>query len=293
VVDEAPRPSESGPVEMEALKRRGSELLRDGFDKAQPQSLAETQELIHLLHLRQVRASIDTGDALAAVTRRQITGSFSINEAVGLLFERWEQEPRVVAFFRDALRERGPAAIADLAGRVNVPWDGSLLEPIIGLIERMSRERGPRRWDNRGTIWRGLEYLERNHTAWQDDRTVAPRLSAAVLRFESAPDPDGMYRWATMVALTRDRAMIPIWRRYLTDSTIDNFTSMSSNMPSGVTPLRYSELAANAICRLLDEPVMFNSWRRATAPRGRPYPEWLQWDMQIAELQRRLTLLGY
>src|SRR5262245_44680306 len=76
VIDEAPRPSESDPAAMEALKRRVSVLLRGAFDDARPQSVVETWELIHLLHLREVRASIDTTDALAAVTRRQITRSF-------------------------------------------------------------------------------------------------------------------------------------------------------------------------------------------------------------------------
>src|SRR5215510_2026725 len=72
VIDEAPLPSESGPQATDALKQRVSVLLRGAFDNARPQSLPEKQELRHLLHLREVRTSIDTADALAAVKRRQI-----------------------------------------------------------------------------------------------------------------------------------------------------------------------------------------------------------------------------
>ncbi|MEO7890025.1 MAG: hypothetical protein ABIW19_08495 [Vicinamibacterales bacterium] len=225
------------------------------------------------------------------MNRRQLTGSFEVGDVVGLLFERWQQEPRIPAFFRDALRDRGPAAIADLGVRVGVPWDASLLEPILNLIERTSTKRGPRPWDDEVTINRGLAYLDRNYMKWRDTGPVAPRLSAAVRRFSPTPKPGDMYGWADMIALTHDSAMIPMLRGYLTDSSVDRFTSVSSNMPSGVTPMRYSELAANAICRLLGEPIMFSPWQRAAAPSGGPYPEWAEWDQKIAVLQQRLDTL--
>jgi hypothetical protein len=85
--------------------------------------------------------------------------------------------------------------------------------------------------------------------------------------------------------------MIEFLRPYLADKTIDPFTSQSSSMPSGVTPMRYSELAANGIFRLLGEPVMVETWKRAQAPKGGPYPEWTEWDKKIAALQQRLATL--
>ncbi len=59
-------------------------------------------------------------------------------------------------------------------------------------------------------------------------------------------------------------------------------------MPSGVTPMRYSELAANAICVLLDEPPMFDPYRRARLGPDGPDAEWAEWDRQIAALRVRV-----
>jgi hypothetical protein len=95
--------------------------------------------------------------------------------------------------------------------------------------------------------------------------------------------------FADLLAMTHDPAMIWFLRAFLNDSTIDPFTTYSSNMPSGVTPMRYKELAANAISRLLGEPEMFDPWKRQKT--GGPYPEWGEWDKQIALLQQRLDAM--
>ena len=134
--------------------------------------------------------------------------------------------------------------------------------------------------------------MDRHYASWNHDASIAPRLSKAVLQFSPAPTPGGMYSWADMLALTHDRGMIAVLRPFLSDKTIDEFTSRSASMPLGRTPMRYSELAANGICRLLGESIMFNPYERAAAPAGGPYPEWVEWDKKIAALQRRLDALG-
>ena len=55
--------------------------------------------------------------------------------------------------------------------------------------------------------------------------------------------------------------------------------------------MRYSELTASGITRLLGEPAMFDPLERAAAPREGPYPEWAEWDKQIAALQQRLDAM--
>jgi hypothetical protein len=127
---------------------------------------------------------------------------------------------------------------------------------------------------------------------WHDDPAISPRLSAAVLRFLPAPDPGDMYAWSDMLPLTHDPTLIKVLWPYLVDGTLDSFTSTSSNMPFGVTPMRYSELAANAICRLLGDPIMFSPYNRSKAPSGGPYSEWAEWDKQLAALRERLDALA-
>ena len=61
----------------------------------------------------------------------------------------------------------------------------------------------------------------------------------------SGKDRSGICRCSC--AAERAAAVIKVLRPYLIDGTLDSFTSASSNMPSGVTPMRYSELAAMRI----------------------------------------------
>jgi hypothetical protein len=92
-----------------------------------------------------------------------------------------------------------------------------------------------------------------------------------------------------LTAAERAAGRLPAgWQFTLPTETIDAFTSVSSNMPSGVTPMRVGELAANALCNLLGEPETVRPWERARAPSGGPYPEWVEWDRKEAELAKRL-----
>jgi hypothetical protein len=135
--------------------------------------------------------------------------------------------------------------------------------------------------------------MDLRHAAWSSDTSIAPRLGRAVLRFAPESVTNGMYVWTEMLGDTHDRTIIPRRIPVLSDSRLDQFTAISSNMPYGTTPMRYSELAANAICRLLGEPIMFNPWQRARAPAGGPYPEWVEWDAKLADLRARLARLGF
>ena len=280
--------SRPGAAQIEDLKRQTSVLLRKASDAASPLDLAERVKLRTLFEMPEIRKSVPIDEVLAVARRRQREKSFDQSELIGVMFERWPAEPAVLAFYQEALRERGPEAIADLSVSARPPWDASLLEPIVSLVERISRERSARPWDQEVTIRRALEYLDRTHTRWGGDPTIAPRLSAAVLGLLPAPRPGDIYGWSDMLALTHDRALIKVLLPYLDNATLDNFTSVSSNMPYGVTPMRYSELAANAICSLLGEPIMFSPWKRSKAPPGGPYPEWAEWDKQLAALRKRL-----
>lgn len=284
--------SRPGSEQMDALKRQTSALLERAFVTNNPLTLAEQVKLRALLQTSEINKSIAIEEVLAAAGRRQRAQRFELSELATIILHRWQTEPKVVGFLDDALRDRAPGAIADLSMSAKPPWDDSLLEPIVSLVERISQERSAKPWELQITIERALAYLDRTHTQWGGDPAISPRLSSAILRFSPVPEPGGMYRWADMLALTHDPSLLKVLRPYLTDSTLDSFTSASSNMPHGVTPMRYSELAANAICRLLGEPIMFSPYRRSKAPSGGPYPEWAEWDMRLAALQQRLDALA-
>lgn len=278
--------------QIAGLRRQTSDILRGAFVATNPLTLAQRVKLRTLLQIPEINESIAIDEVLAAAGRRQSMRSFEISELTTVIFHRWQTEPKVVDFFQEALRYRGPQAIADLSMSAKPPWNDSLLEPIVSLVERTSQERSAKSWEQKTTISGALAYLDRTHTNWRDDPSISLRLGAAVLRFLPVPEPVGMYTWADMLALTHDATLIKVLRPYLIDGTLDSFTSASSNMPFGVTPMRYSELAANAICRLLGEPMMFDPYSRSKAPSGGPYPEWAEWDKQLAALQQRLDALA-
>jgi hypothetical protein len=285
-------PPDSGQVED--LKRQAAILVRRVFDMSNPLRPVLQLKLRTLLDMSDVRASLPIDDVLAANRRRQQREqSWELSELSGVLLDRWQSDPKVVAFYQEALRERGPAAIDDLSQRGNPPWDSSLLEPIVSLLERISREPSSRPWEQRNTMNRALEYLDRTRTRRPEDPVIASRLGAAVLRFVPAPGQVDIHMstWTSMLAMTRDRALVKVLRPYLSDRTV--VTSQSSNdLWTGLTPMRYSELAANAICVLLGEPLMVVPWERARAPAGGPYPEWAEWDKRLAELRKRLDAMG-
>jgi hypothetical protein len=240
-------------------------------------SAAETERLRVLLHTPEAAKDITVELALSAINRRQLNGQ-DTGDVTWFVFDRWRQDPRVLAFYREALQSHGPVAVADLAGLVKSPWDRSLVEPLFNVLE------STRDWI---VLNRGLQYMDWHYDSWANDASIPPRLTRAVLRPEFRR-PNNMYNWFADLALTHDRGAIPILRPFLADKTIDQFTSTSSNMPLGVTPMRYCELAADAIGKILGEPEMVNPWMRAKVSRGGPYPEWEDWDRKIAALQRRL-----
>ena len=249
-------------------------------------SVPEQERLQTLLRRRETASGVPLQLVLAVVEQRQLAHSFEMSEVVGLVNVYWREEPAVIAFYRDALVSRGPDALADLAVFSGTPWDSSFIEPLIDLIDAASGNRFS--FESGTVLTRGVSLMDRHYASWSSNPSIAPRLSKAVAQ-SKADLPNYMYNWFNMVAQTHDLGMISVLRPFLTDKTIDSFTSLSSNMPSGVTPMRNCELAANAIVRLLGEPIMFSPWQRAKAPPGGPYPEWREWDDKIAALQQRLN----
>lgn len=262
------------------------ELLALVKRMADPNELSarETERMRALLSKPDVSQAVGLDLALAAIKTHLVRGDFQ-SEIVGLVFRRWQTDPRVIAFYRDALATHGPAAIGDLTLFATTPFDTSLIEPVIALIGGVAPE-----MRNSVVVGRGLRYMDSHVDAWSRDESVARRLSQVVRRFQPTSVANGMYVWTDWVAQTHDREMIAVLRPLLDDQTIDDFSSRSSNMPSGVTPMRYSELAANAICRLLGEAILFDPWTRVravTLSDGR-YAEWTEWDRKIAALKQRI-----
>jgi hypothetical protein len=245
-----------------------------------------------LISTPEIAEAITLDLALDVLKLTQLEGGSDHEIVHWVLLPRWRNDPRTIEFYRQALAARGPQTIPDLD--LHRFWDESFLEPVIRLIEATAHRKGEAGENHREapeiTLRRALSVMERHHASWQGDPTVAPRLSRAVLTFEPVPPPGEMSRWTKLLALTRDRRMMQVLRPYLTNKTHDRSAVTSSNMSGGVIPMRFSELAANAICRLLGEPIMFPERQWAPVGEG-PYPEWDEWDKKIAELQRRLDTI--
>jgi len=276
-------------AQIEDLQKQAVALLAKAIPSASALSTAEEAKLRLLLTTEETSRIVTLDQALAALKQRQLERSFRLSEVMALVYSRWRTDPAVIAFYREALQSRGPEAISELAA-VSV-WDNSFVEQIVELVEK--RARSP---VNSDVVSRGVEVLARNYPSWSGDPLIPPRLSKAVLEAHSALDNQSgtvgaFYNFVNLLVLTHNRAMIDYLRPYLNDKTIDRYTSLSANMPAGVTPMRYSELAANGISRLLGEPDMFDPWKRAKAPQNGPYPEWAEWDKQIAALQQRLAAI--
>jgi hypothetical protein len=268
------------PERLDALRRQAVALLERAIPGESQLSPVEAAQMHALLQDLTTAQGVTVELALAALAQRQREGSFRFSEVTGLVCRRWPNDPKVIGFYRDALVARGAEGLADLASTGACLWDASFVEPVIKILEAAD--------PGYSVLSNGLMVLDRRYASWSQDSSIPPRLSRSVLNAQPVAMPNGMYNWMDLLALAHDRAMIAVLRPFLADRTIDQFTSQSSNMPGGVTPMRYSELAANAICRLLAEPIMFDPWKRAAAPRGGPYPEWAEWDRKIAALQERL-----
>jgi hypothetical protein len=219
--------------------------------------------------------------ALGVLKLRQMRDTFELHDVVSFVFLHWAKDPRVIAFYRDALAVRGPAAVDDLSSSSVEPWDASFIEMVTRVAEGSVRSS----YD----LLRPIGLMDRHYDSWAQDASIARRLGQVVRKAQAASETDqSMYQWFQLAGQTHDRSLIAVLRPYLADSRLERYTSWSANMPGGVTPMRYSELAANAICRLIGEPMLFDPWKRAKAPKDGPYPEWREWDRKIAELRTRL-----
>lgn len=217
---------------------------------------------------------------LEVLKLRQVRDTFVLDEVKAFVFQHYRQDARVVAFYREALTIRGATAVADLYGVDDEPWDPSFIEPVVRVAETAS---------DHLPLSRAIDMMDRRYKYWAGDPSVARRLGHAVVKALSRSETDQwMYQWFDLAGKTHDRSLIAVLRPYLGDTRVERYTTWSANMPGGVTPMRYSELAANAICRLIGEPMLFDPWKRAKAPKDGPYPEWIEWDRKIAELRARL-----
>jgi len=277
--------------QIQTLQKQAEDLLAKAMISATALSASELSVFRTMLMTEETSRTITRDKALAALKQRQIEGTSRFEEVMALVYSKWNTDPVVVAFYLDALRTRGPEALSDLTRFSVTAWDNSFLEPVVHLIEDSAST--PLK---SMTLVNGVRFLNANYPKWSKDLSVPPRLSRAVREIHFAMEnqsgsPGAFYNFMDLLVMTHDRAMIWYLRPYLHDRTIDPFTSRSSSMPSGVTPMRYSELAANAISRLLGEPEIFNSWQRAKVSSPGPYPEWAEWDRKIAVFQQRLDAM--
>jgi hypothetical protein len=253
-------------------------------------------ELLRMRQILEARVPVTANETLAAMKERQDRGMFSVTDAESselLKFarQRWPEDAQVAALFRDWLGSFTPETLADLALRADTPWDDQLVEPTVKIIEdaagapsvasRASYERYL-------LVDRGLSLLDRHHESWKNSVAIPSRLTKAALQVAPLA-PAGFYGTVETLKKTHDRGAVDWLRPFLDDKTLDVFTTESSNMPGGVTPMRRCDLAANGILNLLGEPEFADPWNRARAPRGGPYPEWETWDRKIETLRARLA----
>jgi hypothetical protein len=277
--------------QVEAMQAEAVNLVSKRMSSPSVFSPEEAARFRVLLKTEETARAVTREQALGALLRRQLYGENSLTDdrLLALVFNRWRTDLAVIEFYREALEVRGPQALSDLARFGVTLWDDSFVEPVVRLVEAAALT-----LVNDMTLVHGIEFLHRNYASWSSKTWAPPRLSRALIEIHSAMkgqsgSPGTFYRFADLLAKTHDRGMIGVLRPYLTDKTIDPFTSQSSTTLRGFTPMRYSELAANAIARLLGEPDVVEN--RARAPDHGPYPEWSEWDQRIAAFQQRLDAM--
>jgi len=257
----------------------------------------ENDRLVRLLRDPEVSKIVTPEQALAAIRQRQIDGSlpgFQYNALMDLVNQRWPHDPTVIAFYREALATRGDAAIIELWSPQPGVWDDSLLEPVVSLVKKTA-------------FWivmdDALSVLDQHYAVWARDASIPPRLSKPVLRmFPSLTNASlsglqpGDQMWCNavqMLAKTHDTAMLAVLRPFLKDKVMagDGSYWMAEDRP----PLRACDKAAIAIKKLLGMQDFNN---REIFTSGMPcrkvrdsHPKWIEWDKNIAELQKHLDAL--
>jgi len=303
---------ELSPAQIEAEKHELSALLAkaspNNFQTNSPAgsrrdsdfspylTTEENDRLAKLLCDPEVSIIVTPEQALAAIKQREIDGSMpggQYNSLMDFVNRRWPHDPTIIAFYREALASRGDAAIIELWSPQPGVWDDSLLEPVVSLVGKTTS------WI---VIDNALSVLNQHHAVWAGNASIPPRLSEPLLKMFptltnaslSGPYP-GDQLWcnaARMLAETHDEAMLAVLRPFLTNKVMagDGSYWMVADDP----PLRACDEAALAIEELM-EKVFTNG------PVGMPgipywnvhasYPIWIEWDNNIAELQKRLDAL--
>jgi hypothetical protein len=241
--------------------------------------MAEMDRMRLLLMRPATSGTITFDQVVTAVKQRQLQGQFNVTDAestevLGFARRRWPNDPEVGVLYREWIATLTRQTVADLSSRVGTPWDVAFIGPIIQMMEEAAEPFG-------------LGLLDRYYASWSNDVSIPPRLSSVLLK-SSVFARAGFYNKVEALKQTHDRATIAWLRPFLEDKTIDEFTSKSSNMPYGATPMRYCDLAANGILVLLGAPEMVSPWARAKAPATGVPPEWDDWDRKIVALRQRL-----
>ena len=236
---------------------------------------------------------ISLEQTLGALRRRQSHQGISL--LMSGLAQPWKREPELLAFYRNAILAGDINALWDLTVTGDPPWDDSFIEALVTLVEGATPHESPASMaDTTKGVDHALTLLDRRAALWSNDSSIPPRLGRGFRRLHAswlgAPlsFEGSLYLMVEQLVRTQDRAMIAMLRPFLSISTIDPFIKQSSNMPAGVTPMRYRDVAANGILRLLGEPPVVELWKRARVTGSGPYPEWAVWDSQIADLEKRL-----
>jgi len=284
-------------------------------------SRTENARLSSLLQMPAVTKAVTLDQALATLKQRELDDSLledPYNWFMWMVDAQWPHDPALIAFYRDAIVNRGDGAIMELFSPMPGIWDDSFVELLVkGLEARALRLANPpvpapargrpgttspppphMTYSTEDVFEDGFNVLDRHYAAWAKDESIPPRLSKAVLTAypsltgnTSSGAPLGSQTFSNAMMLlghTHDRAMIAILRPFLSNKTVDGNGVESLKH----TPLRVCEMAANAIYALLGEPPPYMGMEPGVGnfPPG-PYAEWDEWDQQNAALAQRLDAM--
>jgi len=259
-----------------------------GTETFSPYLTASENMRLHALLLdSQVTQALTLEQVLMAAKQRQIEGptSFQFHNLMALLNQRWPHDPATTAFFREALSNRGAAAIKDLANPLSNAWDKSFTIPVVEFMERT------------GSYQNALPLLNYHHAAWAQEAAIPPRLSKVVMKahptlahplISPKPEDNRWYSVLQSLARTRDPAMVPVLRRFLKIKTIDGEGLNGAER----TPRRVCDSAAVAIKTLLGYPLEPEdlSAYSGVIPGSKDYPRWKEWDQKIEALEKHLDV---
>jgi len=208
-----------------------------------------------LLKVPKVAQSLTVEELLYAIAMRQRPWN-GRDALVKFVNQHFSNDPKVTDFYLAALKRGDWWAAGDLNKFATDVWDDRFIEPLVKMNEQAKSN------PNQKNV---LSVLSRHYSHWKNDPTVAPRLSAALIKCYSVLraevndlDQQQLIYWETPVKLlgmTRDKSAVEMLRPFLGSKAIVRTFEHDALLPRLTVPIpaRVCDITYNAIMTILDQ----------------------------------------